>query len=69
LTVYDSRRRRNIPTTTKYPDEKKVGRSGGVELVKPASPRLVSKPFARRERLTRATKRDDDETRRYASKT
>ena len=36
------------------------GRSGGVELVKPASPRLVSKPFARRERLTRATKRDDD---------
>jgi len=37
----------------------KVGRSGGVELVKPASPRLVSKPFARRERLTRATKRDE----------
>ena len=36
------------------------GRSGGVELVKPASPRLVSKPSARRERLTRATKRDDD---------
>jgi len=38
----------------------KVGRSGGVELVKPASPRLVSKPSARRERLTRGTKRDDD---------
>jgi hypothetical protein len=55
----------------------KVGRSVGVELVKPASRLVVvvvcptrAGPFARRERLTRATKRDDDdETRRYASKT